>query len=144
MICGKICVTKLEKEAHEMKEHGPTTHSCNKCDKLLKTQLELEEHIEREPSTVIIYLCTVCGKSFETQPELVSHSQKQHNPVTPMHAHCVTTCTTRKKNWKDILRKITPLRSHTHAMCALSTLKQKMSLIITWKPISPQSAHCVT
>jgi hypothetical protein len=143
-ICGKICVSKLEKESHEMKEHDSTNHLCNKCDKSLKTQLELEEHIEKEHSTVITYLCTVCGKSFETQPELVRHSEKEHSPASP---HACTLCDNSYNKKEELEGHIeiehTTKITYTCDVCNIN-FKSEMSMIPTWKLITPQSAHFVT
>ena len=60
-------------------------YECNKCEKRLKTQGNLNDHIQREHRPDL-FNCTKCSKQFPAKNALNQHMNSQH-PINPPVGH---------------------------------------------------------
>ena len=65
---------------HMTKHNG---YECNKCDKSLKTQGDLNYHIQKEHTPQLLD-CTKCSKQFTAKNALKQHMNSQHPRNAPV------------------------------------------------------------
>ncbi|XP_047514281.1 zinc finger protein 135-like isoform X1 [Pieris napi] len=113
-VCGKQFKHAFTLKKHS-KVHENATFSCNLCQKKLKSQESLQDHMHRHYN-VRNYNCEDCGDTFVTSSELLNH-KKKHSLEKKVECHLCGYKTHTKKNLIVHLKRHAGDKSYKCRVC---------------------------
>lgn len=80
-LCDKTFAHKQSLHNHKLRNHGTSSHSCEKCKKTFKSLFALKRHVRNERcKTESTLECEVCQVKFSRASTLKRHVSAQHSP----------------------------------------------------------------